>query len=269
VDARGADLDSISAKKRAQFRRWELASCGAWFSFRAVYFELSVRTTGRGTQTKQLCVHWRVGLPLSGIGLVSKIRARPGRAGLSLEEHVQYISMPDQIDTDRLRLRRVEAGDAGAIFSVYAQDSDVTRFLVWMPHVSVAATLEFVTRCLSAWEACSAFPYVLVDRASGDLLGMLEMRPDRHCAEVGYVLARSHWGEGLMPEALRCVVNLAFSTLSFTRVEATCDVENTASARALEKSGFVREGRLVRHIVHPNLSAEPRDSFLYAVTKQK
>ena len=176
--------------------------------------------------------------------------------------------MPVQFYTDRLRLRRIQATDAAAIFSVYAQDSDVTRFLVWMPHLSVSATHEFVARCLTAWESGRAFPYVLIDRASGALLGMLEVRPDGRRAEIGYVLARRHWGKGLMPEALRCVVNLAFSTLPFSKVEATCDVENRASARALEKSGFLKVGRLARHIVHPNLSAEPRDSFLYAVAKQ-
>lgn len=195
--------------------------------------------------------------------------ARPVRVGLRMEQRVQQKSMPDQIDTDRLRLRRIQAGDADAIFSVYAQDSDVTRFLVWMPHLSVSVTHVFVTQCVTAWEAGSAFPYVLVDQASGELLGMLEVRPDGHCAEVGYVLARRHWGKGLMPEALGCVVNLAFSTLRFSSIEATCDVENRASARALEKSGFVRQGRLVQHIVHPNLSAEPRDSSLYVLAKQK
>ena len=51
------------------------------------------------------------------------------------------------------------------------------------------------------------------------------------------------------------------------RMAATCDVENKASARALEKSGFSREGLLRRYIIHPNISPEPRDSLLYALTK--
>jgi lincosamide nucleotidyltransferase A/C/D/E len=46
-----------------------------------------------------------------------------------------------------------------------------------------------------------------------------------------------------------------------------CDVDNAAPARALGKSGLVREGRLRRYTVHPNVSDEPRDVYLYARTR--
>ncbi len=51
------------------------------------------------------------------------------------------------------------------------------------------------------------------------------------------------------------------------RVEATCDVENVASARALEKAGLSREGLLRRYTIQPGISAEPRDSYLYAIVQ--
>jgi RimJ/RimL family protein N-acetyltransferase len=70
-----------------------------------------------------------------------------------------------------------------------------------------------------------------------------------------------------MPEAIAAVVKIALGHPAIYRMEATCDVENKASARALEKSGFFREGLLRRYIIHPNISSEPRDSVLYALTK--
>ncbi|MCG2592746.1 GNAT family N-acetyltransferase [Ramlibacter sp. XY19] len=48
------------------------------------------------------------------------------------------------------------------------------------------------------------------------------------------------------------------------RVHAACDVENRPSQRALEKAGFMREGRLERFTVHPNISPEPRACYMYA-----
>ena len=66
-----------------------------------------------------------------------------------------------------------------------------------------------------------------------------------------------------MPEAIRSLTAVALSG-PFFRIEATCDFENRASARALEKSGFTKEGRLARYMVHPNLSPEPRGCLLYA-----
>ncbi len=96
---------------------------------------------------------------------------------------------------------------------------------------------------------------------------MLEIRPERFKAGIGYVLARPYWGRGLMPEAAGEIVRLLLSDPSMYRVEAFCDVENAASARTLEKVGMLREGVMRRYIIHPTLCDKPRDCYLYAVTR--
>src|SRR5215470_11140666 len=63
----------------------------------------------------------------------------------------------------------------------------------------------------------------------------------------------------------RCERALAQPTIY--RVWATCDVENEASARLLERAGMEREGVLRRWLVHPNLSEAPRDCFCYSIVK--
>jgi len=174
------------------------------------------------------------------------------------------ITFPDCIETERLRFRQPVPQDAEAIFGAYAQDPEVCRFMVWVPHKSVESTTQFIVSCIRSWQTSTAFAYILTSKADGEVLGMLEVRPTQHRANIGYVLARAHWGRGLMPEAIRAVAALALSALGFFRMEATCDIENIASARALEKSGFVKEGRLARYTVHPNISPEPRDCWMYA-----
>jgi len=67
-----------------------------------------------------------------------------------------------------------------------------------------------------------------------------------------------------MTEAIRAFTDAALRIPGIFRVQATCDVDNRASARALEKAGFSLEGRIERYMVHPNISSEPRPSFLYA-----
>lgn len=83
-------------------------------------------------------------------------------------------------------------------------------------------------------------------------------------ADLGYVLSRSHWGQGLATEAVRSVNEWLRASPDIYRVWATCDFENPASARVLEKIGMECEGVLRRWIIHPNISPEPRDSFVYA-----
>ena len=171
---------------------------------------------------------------------------------------------PHVIETKRLILRRPEQADAGAIFSAYAQDKDVARFMVWRPHTSLEETHAFIASCLASWDCGAAYPYVLTGKNDGAVIGMLEARPKTHLANIGYVLARAHWGKGLMPEAVQSFTELALSLPLMFRVEASCDVENRASARTLEKAGFMREGLLGRYTIHPNISPEPRDCWLYA-----
>ena len=93
---------------------------------------------------------------------------------------------------------------------------------------------------------------------------MLEARVQGATVDIGYVLARSHWGKGFMPEAIQALAGVALQSSSVFRVQATCDTENIPFQRALEKSGFSREGRLDRYTVHPNISSEPRACFMYA-----
>lgn len=157
--------------------------------------------------------------------------------------------------------------DAESVFQKYAQDEQVTRYLQWRPHSSVDTTRSFIANCDAQWRSASAFPYVIARKEDGELLGMIELRPRDHRLEFGFVLARPYWGNGLMPEAVSALTALALQQPGVYRIEATCDVENSASAWVLEKAGFEREGQLRRYIVHPNISPEPRDSFLYAIAK--
>jgi [ribosomal protein S5]-alanine N-acetyltransferase len=174
---------------------------------------------------------------------------------------------PDTVETLRLHLRHPVPTDAERIFQTYAQDREVTRYVEWVPHTCVGTTKKFIALCQDRWTNSVAFPYVITRKEDRELLGMIEVRPNRHRANFGYVLARSYWGNGFMPEAIAAIVKITFEPPAVYRMEAICDVANKASARALEKSGFFREALLRRYIIHPNISLEPRDCLLYAITK--
>ncbi len=174
---------------------------------------------------------------------------------------------PDRIKTERLVLRVSTLNDAAAIFERYGQDPEVTRYLTWRPHESLERTRAFLQRCSAVRQSGDAFTWVLTLEGDDSAVGMLELRPVRHRAEVGYVLARPYWSRGYMTEALRAVVGWTLAQPELYRVWAVCDVENLASARVLEKGGFQHEGILRRWLVHPNRSTEPRDCLCYAIVK--
>lgn len=174
---------------------------------------------------------------------------------------------PELIHTERLVLRPPRVSDADLIFHAYAQDAEVTRYLVWRPHETVRETENFLTTCVASWRNGDRFSWVITLRKSVELIGMVEIRIDGFKADVGYVVARPLWGKGTAAEGLLPVVEWAQAQESIYRVWALCDVENMASARVLEKVGMTREGILRRNLLHPNSSDEPRDCYCYAVVK--
>ena len=175
--------------------------------------------------------------------------------------------LPDNFYTARLKLRLITPEDAGPIFAGYAQDTTVTRFVIWRPHRSLGDTEAYIAQCLEAPPDVSR-TYVLTDRTDGDVRGAFALRlAAPHRLDCGYALARAWWGQDLMTEVLTEVVNWAMSQPPIFRIGAVCDVENIGSARVMEKAGLVREGLLRRWLMHPNISDEPRDCFIYARTR--
>jgi RimJ/RimL family protein N-acetyltransferase len=70
-----------------------------------------------------------------------------------------------------------------------------------------------------------------------------------HRAEIGYWLARPYWGQGIMTDAVGTYVRYAFRELEVSRLTAHVFEFNSASARVLEKNGFILEGRLRKHFL--------------------
>jgi RimJ/RimL family protein N-acetyltransferase len=171
--------------------------------------------------------------------------------------------IPAEIRTQRLLLRPPELADAEPIFQRYAQDADVTRYLLWQPHRSVDDTREFLAHAIDGMAAGQPLWAITRLDDSGPY-GMIGLQVHGHSASMGYVLAQSEWGKGYMSEAALAVAEVALAQPEIFRLWAVCDVENPASARVMEKAGMSFEGRLKRYSVHPNVGPEPRDVLLYA-----
>jgi [ribosomal protein S5]-alanine N-acetyltransferase len=174
---------------------------------------------------------------------------------------------PAVLETSRLHLRMPVLNDVQAIFRKYAQDPQVTKYLIWRPHDNINLTREYIQNCILAWNTGTAFPWVIVRKNDNEVIGMFELRIDQFCADFGYVIAREYWGSGYATEVTKAVIEWAIAQDSIYRVWATCDIENIASARVLEKAGMQREGVLRRFIIHPNISDEPRDSYCFSLVK--
>jgi ribosomal-protein-alanine N-acetyltransferase len=148
------------------------------------------------------------------------------------------------LETSRLRLRPLVASDAPDIFA-YASDPEVTRYVFWPRHETVDASAHFI-----AWLNGPRFHcHAIVLEATGCVIGtvFLHSHEAHHRrAELAFNLSRSHWRRGYATEATGAFVAHALSSggPGLQRLEATCMMENIASARVLTKLGFTLEGTL-------------------------
>jgi RimJ/RimL family protein N-acetyltransferase len=172
----------------------------------------------------------------------------------------------EQIETERLILRKPRMDDAPAVFSGWVQDPEVTHFLTWRPHENIGQTESMLAKAITEWDGDARFHFMITLK-NGDLIGRIQLHIEGHRVELGYVINKSFQGRGYMTETVRAIIDWAFQQPNIYRVYATTSVDNIASQRVMENVGMLREGLLRKYIVHPNISDEPRDSYIYAIVK--
>lgn len=88
---------------------------------------------------------------------------------------------------------------------------------------------------------------------------------ERRSAEIGYWLGEAYWGRGITSAAVAAATAYAFRELDLVRVFAVPFVRNLASARVLERAGYVREGVMRRSAVK---EGDVLDQYLYASVRE-
>lgn len=164
--------------------------------------------------------------------------------------------------SNRIKLREFNPGDTPSVHA-YASDEQVTRYLIWGPNRWHDST-QFVSRAIATAAATPRVNYELaiVENASGLVIGGARLRlmaSDPKNAQLGYVLARTYWGRGLGFEAATLLVQLS-AQLHLHSVSATCDPNNIASQRILEKLDMQYVGYLTCDVY---VRGQWRDSLLF------
>jgi len=148
--------------------------------------------------------------------------------------------------TGRLVLREIAEHDVEAVF---AMESDPVAMRFWsrLPMQDRSEARESVERGMGFFSSRTALKWCVTRSADDRMLGHLSLfnfSEQSGRADLGYGLARAHWGQVFMHEALTAVVDYAFGPLRLRRLEADVDPRNQASLRAVERLGFTREGLL-------------------------
>ncbi|KAB2970995.1 GNAT family N-acetyltransferase [Streptomyces sp. SS1-1] len=171
------------------------------------------------------------------------------------------------LHTERLRLRPFTDADADSLFALHSS-SHVLRYWDSPPWTDPARAQRFLANCRTLEDEGTG-ARVAIDRVSDGAFvgwcGLSDWNPTYRSASLGYVLGAAMWGHGYATEAAHALLRWAFDTLDLNRVQAEADTRNQASARVLEKLGFVREGTLREDCV---VNGVVSDSWVYGLLKR-
>lgn len=143
------------------------------------------------------------------------------------------------VEAPRLRLRRLVEDDVPALVKG-ANDWDVAQYTALIPHpYTEQDAREFLEGAWLDRNANTRHVFAIERRIEGDLIGCIEVNMGEGGDTFGYWLARAHWGHGYGTEAALAAVRFAFQNAGKEELCAAVHPGNPASARVLEKAGFV------------------------------
>lgn len=151
------------------------------------------------------------------------------------------------LETERLRLRPWRAGEVAAMHALYG-DADNLRYWSVPPSRDLESTRKMMRWHLGYHPAHYAI-WAVEDRKSKRIVGMINYHrrePREKRVDMGWLIAPTHQGRGLMTEAGRALLRHLIDTLRVHKVEALIHPDNQPSMALAKRLGFRKEGGPIR-----------------------
>ena len=113
--------------------------------------------------------------------------------------------------------------------------------------------------------------FCICDRATGDYMGsigysIIDVTPLGKIVHMGYMLLPEHHRQGYMTEAVKAVIEFAFTKDACVRITTGCIKGHEASRKVMEKAGFRKEGDKIKAQYHDGVM---KDRLEYAINKDE
>lgn len=154
------------------------------------------------------------------------------------------------LETPRLLLRPWRQEDL-ADFYEYAKVDGVGQMAGWLPHESIEKSQEILNHFIKEKKT-----FAIVLKENGKAIGSLGVErygmeekltefASYQGRELGFVLAKAYWGQGLMPEAAKAVIDFCFDHLNYDFLLCGYFSFNTRSMRVQQKAGFLPYRKMI------------------------
>jgi ribosomal-protein-alanine N-acetyltransferase len=180
------------------------------------------------------------------------------------EQMENYHKLPE-VDLGKYKLRTLLKKDATDFF-VMGKDEETTSFLTWGPFKTLKEAKNMIKftyfRRLGRKEPIG---YAIIDTETDKLIGTIEFHTfnrKENSAEIGYVLYRPYWNQGIMTNCLKAVTEVGFNALKLDRIIIKHIKENASSQKVILKAGYKQIDFLKQHFFHPK-TQRFHDVYMY------
>ncbi len=175
------------------------------------------------------------------------------------------------LQTNHLILRRFVESDAEAMFQNWALSAENLTYVTWNPHPDVEVTRNSIRNWVASYANPNYYKWAIYlkenpEQVIGDI-SIVKIDEDDSSCEIGYVLGKVYWGNGIMTEALKSVLDFCFTQAGFQNVRARYASLNPASGHVMEKAGMsylktitnaVERKGYIANLIYYQISGEDR-----------
>ncbi len=151
-----------------------------------------------------------------------------------------------QLETNRLILREILPGDAGALLHIFGDD-EVTRYFGMTTFTSIEQAQQLIKGMTERFKNKVRIRWGITLKGEHMVIGTCGY-PDwdrsQHLGAIGYDLASAYWRKGIATEAVTALLKFGYENMALNRIEALVMQENIASIQLLRKLRFQEEGIL-------------------------
>jgi ribosomal-protein-alanine N-acetyltransferase len=152
-----------------------------------------------------------------------------------------------ELETARLVLRRFTLADAEPVYTNWAHDKEVTKYLTWKAHHDVNATKAVLADWVSKYDKPDFYQWAIALKTSNKPIGSISVVQQRDAIKmvhIGYCIGKQWWGQGIVSEALSRLIKFFFEEVGINRIESRHDPRNPNSGKVMAKCGMRYEGTM-------------------------
>lgn len=173
------------------------------------------------------------------------------------------------LNSERLILRNWQESDSSDLYE-YAKSELVGPNAGWKPHQNEEESKKIIKMFIKNNDT-----YAIVLKSENRVIGSIGVhnrKPDETLSnleqrEIGYVLNPNYWGNGFIPEAVKCLLNHGFNELNLDLIWCAHADFNYNSKRVIDKCGF--NYKFTKREKRKLLDNQEVNTFYYSISKDE